>query len=229
MTLEVINTKRFVKDTAKAVVSIIHQVLDHSEYCVLGLSGGTTPQPVYRMLASIEGIAWNRVVITFGDERCVPPDSPDSNYKMVRSSLLDHIDIPAGNVLRIKGENEPHAAAIDYEQNLRDTAVRLGLSTLSHDLLLLGLGDDGHTASLFPGTRALDEADRWAIENYVPKLSAWRITMTFPLINASRVVLFMVNDAKKQRVVDEILEGGRECPASFVKPTNGELLWYVGS
>jgi 6-phosphogluconolactonase len=186
------------------------------------LAGGSTPRAMYGFLARDyrDRIDWNNVHVFFGDERGVPPDHDDSNYKMARESLLDHV--PLGSVHRMQGELPPDEAAEAYEQELRDF---FGPGDLPRfDLILLGTGDDGHTASLFPETSALEVHDRWAVANPVPKLETTRITLTVPVINAARTVYFLVAGEGKAGPVAEILEGNpdpREYPASLIQPANG--------
>jgi len=158
----------------------------------------------------------------------VPPDDAQSNYRMARESLLDRVRIPAGNVFRIRGEIDPETAAREYEAQLSAFAARFGEARYRHDLLILGLGEDGHTASLFPGSAALAETVRNVIPATGPKPPPQRITMTLPLINASRHIVFLVNDASKQPVIDEILAGSSARPAARVCPTDGKLTWLLG-
>jgi len=186
------------------------------------LAGGSTPRAAYGILARDyrDRIDWNNVHVFFGDERSVPPDHDDSNYKMARESLLDHVSI--GSVHRMQGELPPDEAAEAYEQELRDF---FGPDDLPRfDLILLGTGPDGHTASLFPETSALEVHDRWAVPNPVLKLETTRITLTLPVINAARAVYFLVAGEGKAEPVAEILEGDpdpREHPASLIQPANG--------
>ena len=195
----------------------------------LGLSGGNTPRLVHAALAELaDDFPWSKVQITFGDERCVPPEHEQSNYRMAKESLLDAVSIPAGNVFRIRGEIAPQAAANEYERMLAAFASRAGEGRYVHDLLLLGLGEDGHTASLFPGSPALDETGRNVIPATGPKPPPQRITMTYPLINAARHICFLVNDATKQPLIDEILSGKSSYPAARVRPIDGAITWLVG-
>ncbi|MCB1098719.1 MAG: 6-phosphogluconolactonase [Verrucomicrobiales bacterium] len=195
---------------------------------LLSLCGGGTPRPVYEALAVYPGIDWSRVLITFGDERCVGPEHADSNYRMAKAALLDTAGIPEQNVRRITGELEPGEAARVYDSALRTLAQERGEETLSHDLLLLGMGDDGHTASLFPGTLALHEEQRWAMENYVEKFGGYRITITYPVINAAREVAFLVTGEAKRPVVERVQAGAGDDPASRVAPSSGKLTWLLG-
>jgi 6-phosphogluconolactonase len=229
MKLRVIHTNSFVEDAVNVIVDAARDAIEVNGLFRLSLCGGSTPKPVYELLGrSPDKPNWAKVQITFGDERCVPPDDPQSNYRMAREAFLDRIAIPEGNVFRIRGEIEPAQAAADYERALLQVASRFGELRYVHDLLLLGMGDDGHTASLFPGTAALDETEHSVVANFVPKFDTHRITFTYPLINAARHVCFLVNDAKKKGVVDQILSGSSDLPAARVNPDGGEVTWLLG-
>jgi len=211
-----------------------HFILGHAREAIaarglfrVALSGGNTPRDVHAELARLGAdLAWNRVQITFGDERCVPPDHADSNFRMAKETLLDAIAIPAGNVFRIRGEIDPAVAAREYEDKLAAVAARFGEPRYVHDLVLLGLGEDGHTASLFPGSPALDETVRNVIPATGSKPPPQRITMTFPLLNAARHVCFLVTGADKRTLVEEIVAGGSAYPASRVRAA--AVTWIVG-
>lgn len=225
MTPEIIHSTDFVKDA----VALIEReadiaIFERGEFR-LALSGGNTPRPVYEALAKHRD-AWSKWVFTFGDERCVPPDSDQSNYRMAKEALFDHVQIPPENILRIRGEADPETAAREYEDTLR---TRSGAGLYRHDLLLLGMGDDGHTASLFPGTDALGVTDRWVVSNFVPKFNTHRITFTYPLLNAARHVCFLVNSKGKDRVLEEIFSGRSNYPSAAVRPTQGNLTWMLGA
>ena len=215
-------------------VEAAHFILVHARAAIaerglfrLALSGGNTPRAVHAQLARLGAdLPWNHVQITFGDERCVPPDHADSNFRMARESLLDAIAIPAGNVFRIRGEIDPAAAAQEYEQKLAAVAARFGEPRYVHDLLLLGLGEDGHTASLFPGSPALDETVRNVIPATGPKPPPQRITMTFPLLNAARHVCFLVSGGGKDALIAEIVAGGSSHPAARVHAA--AVTWITG-
>lgn len=186
------------------------------------LAGGSTPKATYQILARdfADRIDWGNVHVFFGDERSVPPDHEDSNYRMACEAVLDHV--PVGSVHRMQGELPPDEAAEAYEQDLRNF---FGTEELPQfDLILLGTGGDGHTASLFPETSALEVHDRWVVANPVLKLETTRITLTFPVINAARAVCFLVAGEGKAKPVAEILEGNpdpREYPASLIQPRGG--------
>ena len=192
----------------------------------LALSGGNTPRAVHAELARLGAdLAWNRVQITFGDERCVPPDHADSNYRMARETLLEAVAIPPGNIFRMRGEIAPADAAHEYEDRLAAVAARFGEPRYVHDLVLLGLGEDGHTASLFPGSPALAETVRNVIPATGPKPPPQRVTMTFPLINAARHVGFLVTGEDKHALVDEIAAGSTAYPAGRVRAA--AVTWIV--
>lgn len=218
-------TKDFASETAALIVEAAKASIAARNRFRLGLAGGNTPKRVYAELAKAD-LPWEKVWITFGDERCVPPEDDQSNFKMARLSLLESAKIP--NVLRMRGELEPTEAALKYEAELNALAHADGDPRYVHDLLLLGMGDDGHTASLFPDTAALAESERNVVSNFVPKLGVHRITLTFPAINASRQIFFLVEDAKKAPIVQEILAGGSPHPAERVHPVSGNLKWIVG-
>ncbi len=218
MKAEILQTSSFAHEAAAFIISVISQDIKNKGKCVLGLSGGTTPIPVYKEMAKNgKSIDWKKVIFTFSDERCVPPDHEESNYKKAKESLFDHIDIPSENVHRLEGELSPKLAARSYEEKIPHI----------HDLLLLGIGSDGHTASLFPGTEGLLDNERLVIANFIPKLNSMRLTFTFKLINSSRKICFLVNDIQKKSVVDEILKGNSNYPAEKVIGTE-QTIWFLG-
>jgi 6-phosphogluconolactonase len=229
MTPEVIHTTSFVSDATRLIVDAARQSIAERGIFRIALSGGHTPDPIYKEWAATAGdLPWDRVQITFGDERCVPPDDEQSNYRMARHSLLDSAPIPPGNIFRIQGELPPEEAAADYDARLTQLASRFKETRYRHDLLLLGMGPDGHTASLFPGTNALTEQTRNVVSNFVPKFDTYRITFTYPLINAARHVCFLLQGEDKKPVLREILAGSKEYPAAHVSPTDGRVTWVLG-
>jgi 6-phosphogluconolactonase len=220
----------FAAEAARFILDEMRAAIAARGFCRLALSGGNTPRKVNAEMVKQAGdLPWDRVQITFGDERCVPPDDADSNYRTARETLLDLVAIPTGNVFRIRGEISPGDAAREYEAQLAAVANRLGEPRYVHDLLLLGLGEDGHTASLFPGSPALDETARNVIPATGPKPPPQRVTMTLPLINAARHVAFLVEGAAKLPLVEAITAGGSTLPSARVQPANGALTWIVGS
>jgi 6-phosphogluconolactonase len=226
MTTKILQSWQFVQDAASLIEREAHQAIRVRNEFRIALSGGSTPKPIFAALAK-RVLHWPGIVVTFSDERCVEPSDTRSNYCMASRVLLDHVPIPTQNVLRMKGEQDPAQAASEYEVLLRE---RTSDGTVyRHDLLLLGIGEDGHTASLFHGTRALEITDRLVVENYVPKLGAWRLTFTYPLINAARHVLFLVkNSMKKDEILRQVFGGKSDFPCSRVSPHHGELTWLLG-
>jgi 6-phosphogluconolactonase len=200
---------------------------DHEKFSIM-LSGGSTPKTLYELLATDEfaqQIDWPRVHAYFGDERCVPPDHPDSNFRMAREALLSKVPIPGDNISRIRGETDPTAAAIEYGKLLKEQFRDGG-----PDLTLLGMGDDGHTASLFPHTEALKETKHRCVANYVEKFKAWRVTTTAAFINRSANVLVLVCGASKTGRLQEVLEGLPEpdrLPIQLIRPTSGSMTWLL--
>ena len=197
----------------------------------VALSGGATPKALYSLLATGEFTAqltWRQIHLFFGDERCVAPDHADSNYRMVKESLLSRTNIPAENVHRMAGEKTPAVAAAAYEAQLRDHFHIDDDALPRFDLVLLGLGEDGHTASLFPGSSALNETRRLVATTYVEKLNAHRLTLTFPAINNAAQIIFLIAGESKATVVREISTMEKcDSPAARIKPANGQLTWFV--
>jgi 6-phosphogluconolactonase len=190
----------------------------------VALAGGSTPKATYEVLVRdrAEDVHWPSVHVFFGDERTVPSDHEDSNYRMAREALLDHVDV--GSVHRMRGELPPEEAAADYEEELRGFFGEGGVP--SFDLVMLGIGGDGHTASLFPETSALEVTDRLVVANPVLKLDTTRITLTVPIINAAREILFLVAGEGKAEALKEILEGDadpRGYPAKLIQPSGGPI------
>lgn len=194
----------------------------------VALSGGSTPRALYELLATdgfIGRVDWAKVQVFFADERCVPPEDPQSNYGMVRDILLRHLPMPEGNVHRMKGEIDPQAAAIEYGRLLKRMFGEEGL-----DLVLLGMGDDGHTASLFPHTAALTEDHHRCVANYVEKLKAWRLTMTAMFINRSREVAVLVTGQNKAITLRRVLEEASDpqtFPVRLIQPNHGRVHWML--
>lgn len=194
------------------------------------LAGGKTPEAVYRLLAGpplAARIDWTCVHFFWSDERCVSAEHADSNYRMARESLLDHVAPPRSNIHRLRGELPPPLAATRYEQELGALAAPGGIPRL--DLVLLGMGADGHTASLFPGSAALTESKRWVVATSIAGRDVARLTFTLPLINAAANVMFLVAGADKARALAQqsTPEDPERLPAHRVQPVNGELSWLV--
>lgn len=227
------------RDAAAAARRAAEEVVARAEAAVrargrfaVALAGGRTPQALHALLADPAApfrarVPWGETEVFFGDERCVPPDHPDSNYGAARAALLDHVPLAPARVHRWRGEDpDPEAAARAYEAELR-AALGPGGGAPRLDLALLGLGGDGHTASLFPGTAALAVTDRLAAANRVPRLDAWRLTLTLPALRAARAVLFLVAGEEKAEAVRAVLEEEADLPAARVRPDDGALLWVL--
>jgi len=187
----------------------------------LALAGGRTPVPLYRRLAVSTVLDWSAIHLFWSDERCVAPTAPESNY-LAATALLRHVPIPPERVHRIRGELDPLTAADAYEITLRRVLGANGRL----DLILLGLGADGHTASLFPRHQALTEAERWFVPVHAPAEPPWRVTMTLPMINATRDVLFLISGPAKAPAVRAV-EAGEPLPASLVRPMSGHVTFLV--
>lgn len=223
---------------AERFVAAAEHAIDAGREFVVALSGGSTPRSTYELLAHepfTSRVDWSHVHVVWGDERCVPPSDAESNYRMARESLLDQVPIPAMNVHRIHGEDDPVGSAASYEATLR-TLFRTAkgppsiASGKNIDLALLGLGDNGHTASIFPQSAAVDEQSRWVMADHVAAVSMWRVTLTSPILNAAAELLFMVSGGSKANVLKRVLEGPRnprELPAQLIVPTHGRIQWLV--
>jgi len=210
---------------ARRFVKLASQAIEARKRFLVALSGGNTPRPLYELLATeafAGKIEWTRVETFFTDERCVPPDHPDSNYRMARLALLDKVPIPPGNVHRIRGGLPPTDAALAYHNELGSALSRDGRL----DLILLGMGPDGHTASLFPGSDALEEKDTDVVATYVESLHSWRVTLTLSALNAATNILFLVSGAGKAPVLARVFSG-EVLPAGIVRPDAGTLTWFV--
>jgi 6-phosphogluconolactonase len=214
------------------------QAIGVSGRCVVALSGGTTPRRTYERLARepvASRIQWSLVHVIWGDERCVAPGDAQSNYRMACEALLEHVPVPAANIHRMHGEDDPVEAAASYEKVLR-ALFRSPSGEPSFapgrriDLALLGLGDNGHTASLFPESAAASEKVRWVMAESVDASPSWRITLTAPVLNAAAELLFLVSGKEKAEVLSRVLEGPRrphQLPAQLIAPSHGRLQWVV--
>jgi 6-phosphogluconolactonase len=218
-----------VADAANFILAHARRALAERDQFRIALSGGNTPRPIYTEFVRIgRDLPWDRVFFTFSDERCVPPDDEQSNFRMARESLFVLAAVPEKSIARMRGEIEPQVAAREYQNQLDRLAAERGETTYRHDLILLGIGDDGHTASLFPGTAGLEETVRGVVANFVPRFETWRITFTFPLIGQARHVCFLANANKNAALLDQVLAGDRQYPAARVEPENGGLTWILG-
>ena len=218
---------------ADRFVSIADRLIEINGRFTVALSGGSTPRALYAELIDRRSMDWSRVHVFWGDERCVPPDQPDSNYGQAWQLLLSKVKVPDANVHRIKGELDPAQAALEYEAELRrafEPALPWPRSFSRFDLILLGMGAEGHTASLFPGTAAIHEQARWVVAHYVEPLKANRITLTPPVLNQAAHVIFMVAGADKASALQAVLHGEYDpdrYPAQIVSPTDGQLTWLI--
>lgn len=199
----------------------------------IALSGGSTPRSMFTLIAAnaSSALPWERVFFFWSDERHVPPQDAESNFRMAQESLLSKLPIPPANIFRIPAENPDASAAAEmYEQTLRKFFALQPGEFPRFDLILLGMGPDGHTASLFPETAALQEKSRLVVANRVEKLGTDRITFTLPVLNAARCVAFLVSGTDKAAVLREVLEGsapGEKYPSKLVHPNDGKLIWFV--
>ncbi len=198
------------------------------------LSGGSTPRELYHLLADNRcnnRITWERVNLFWSDERCVPPDHIKSNYRMVRELLIDKVPIPKDNIYRMPAEQDDHTrAAMEYTQALKTFFHLKAGEYPRFDLILLGMGDDGHTASLFPHSPALDDTGGLVSANYVEKLGEYRLTLTVPLINHAARIIFLISGESKATVLRDVVEGSYQphrLPSQFIRPENGRLLFLV--
>ena len=210
-------------------VERVKKAIAEQGQCLVSLAGGSTPKRLYELLAETDegAIEWSKVHLFWGDERDVPHDHVDSNYRMVRVALLDRLKFSKPVVHRIPtGDQSPDRAAREYELSMREFA-RGG--PFRFDIVLLGLGDDAHTASLFPETTALSITDRWVVANQVEKLSTTRVTLTAPILNSAKSVAFLVCGSSKQWAIDKV-RGPRHVPylypAQLIRP-DGELWWFI--
>ncbi len=201
----------------------------------IAISGGSTPKRMFQLLADPaqpfrNALDWSKLQLFWVDERCVPPTDPDSNYRMTDEALLSKVPLPPENIFRMEGELDPEEAASRYESTLRNSMKLEGAESPAFDLLLLGMGDDGHTASLFPHTAALHELGRLSVANHVVQKETWRITLTWPVINQAREVAFLIEGAAKTDVLAEVLTGPYDperLPSQFIRPSNGKLRFLL--
>ena len=231
---------------AEHIVECANAAISAGGRFTLALSGGSTPKAAYSLLSTrdtrpMRAGLWGLTHILWGDERCVPPDDPRSNYRMAKEALLDRVPIPANQIHRIRGEDDPEKAAADYERTLRSLLGRHPERSDSIDLVLLGLGEDGHTASLFPGQPAVHETARWVVAvpgssrlpltgHRSPDTTLPRVTLTPGILNRARNVTFVVSGASKAQTLQRVLEGPFNpdiLPAQAIRPAEGRLTWMV--
>jgi 6-phosphogluconolactonase len=216
---------------AELFVSLANDAIKRNNRFSVALSGGSTPRELYRLLASSDfrdQVRWDNVYFFFGDERCVPPDSPESNYRMALETMLAPLAISESNVFRWSGETEPQRAADEYETQLRNFFAS---DRPVFDFILLGMGPDGHTASLFPNSAAIHETTRNTAANWVEKLDSFRLTLTFAAINNARDIVFLVVGSDKADVLRNVVQENNktveELPSKGVRPVSGTLTWLI--
>jgi 6-phosphogluconolactonase len=219
---------RVAADTFCAIGS--QAIRERGKYTV-ALSGGSTPRGLHQELVTnfSQRLPWDKVFFFWGDERHVPPDFPESNFRMAKETLLSRLPIPAENIFRMPGElPDANQAAIIYEQTLREFLRPPSGQFPRFDFILLGIGSDGHTVSLFPGTKALEEKQHFVVGNWVEQHSTWRITLTYPVLNSAANVMFLVEGSGKAEIVRKALKDpSANLPCQAVRPENGELIWCL--
>jgi len=201
----------------------------------VAISGGTTPKAMFALLADpaqpfVKEIPWDKLDLYWVDERSVGPDDPESNYRMTREALLSKVPLPAERIHRMEGELDPEEAAARYEAVIRNGFRLEGAETPTFDLVLLGMGDDGHTASLFPHTEAINDMTHIVVANHVPQKDTWRITLTWPVINQGRQVAFLIEGAGKAQVLHDVMQGPYQpdtYPSQIIRPASGKLTLLV--
>lgn len=216
------------KNAAEYICSLINYFINDFNKCTLVLSGGKTPKKLFKILSLSyrESVNWNKVYIFWGDERCVPPDDSESNFRMANEYLLSKINVPGENIFRIPAEKPPAEAAAEYEQNMRRFFG--DKSFPNFDITLLGIGDDGHVASLFPKTEVLEIKDKWAAAVYVEGLKAWRITLTYPVINNSKNILFIAAGKRKSDIIEKAFTDKKaNLPVQKISPSEGKIIWFL--
>ena len=217
------------RKSAECFVETVNTAAQRAGSFTVAFSGGSTPALMYRALLSAdlrELVPWAKGEYFWSDERCVPPEDPGSNYGMAQRELVSKVPVPHDRIHRMRGELQPERAAEEYEQELRRVFGNVPLPRF--DLMMLGLGANGHTASLFPGSPALHETRRWVVANYVQELTAYRLTLTYPVINAARNVVLVVAGKEKAPALRQVMRGGgTQVPAERVHPTAGRLIWCV--
>jgi 6-phosphogluconolactonase len=215
---------------AELIASLSYKCIASHGRFVVALSGGSTPHLLYSLLGSPwyqNNIDWSRVYIFWADERCVPTGHPESNYRFAHNAFLSRVPLPAQNIHRIRGEDEPRKAAEAYEDDLRISFS--GTGAIVFDLIILGVGEDGHTASLFPGSPVLDERTRTAVPVYLEEPKISRVTLTLPVLNHAAQVLFLASGRAKAGVVHEIVDdvNSKKYPAGLVQPLQGSVVWMI--
>ena len=226
----------FTEMAAEHVTRLSAEAIAEDGAFSLALSGGSTPRPLYSLLASerfAKRIEWPQVHVFWGDERSVPPENAQNNYRMAREALLDAVPLLPDHIHRIRGEDDPKQEASRYEEEVKaffGSSPGDGSPRTGFNLVLLGMGENGHTASLFPGLPAVTEQVRWVMAQYVEAVSMWRITLTPVVINAAKNIIFLVSGIEKAQTLADVLEGPLQpevWPAQIIKPKQGRLIWLV--
>jgi len=216
---------------AQHFVELTEEAVARNGRARVAISGGSTPKAAFRLLADpakpwFARMPWGKLDLYWVDERCVPPDHEDSNYRMTREAMLDHVPLKPEQIHRMEGELEPAIAAARYEAELRNGFRLEGAERPCFDLIQLGMGPDGHTASLFPHSAAIHEMSRLAVANHVNNKDAWRLTLTWPVINQGASVFFLIGGTDKAAVLKEVMEGPRDVerlPSQIIQPASGIL------
>jgi 6-phosphogluconolactonase len=220
---------------AEQFVEKVQQAVAARGLARIAISGGSTPKAAFQLLANpaepfLSAMPWDKLQLYWVDERTVPPTDADSNYRMTKESLLDHVPLKPEQIHRMEGELEPEVAAARYESELRNSFRLEGAETPTFDLVALGMGDDGHTASLFPHTDAIHEMGKLVTANHVPQKDTWRITLTWPVINQARSVFFLIGGADKTERLKEVFLGPRDVemlPSQLIWPASGILTLFL--
>ncbi len=221
--------------SARLFATRVEQAVAKRGIARVAISGGSTPKAMFELLSDparpfLTTVPWDKLQLFWVDERCVPPSDPESNYGVCRELLLTKVPIPEANVFRMEGELPPEEAAARYESTLRNVMKLEGAESPAFDLVALGMGPDGHTASLFPHTEALDVMNQLVVANHVAQKDTWRITLTWPVINQAAEVAFEIDGAGKADVLAEVLTGPRDVerlPSQLIRPANGKLLFLL--
>ena len=218
------------RKSAERFIQLARELVEASGRMTVAFSGGSTPKHLYSLLASPDyknRIPWNNVELFWGDERCVPPDHSESNFRMAQEALLSKIKIPHENIHRMRGEQEPQAAAAEYEKELQKIFGLNSEALPRFDLILLGIGEDGHTASLFPDSEALNETKHLVLAPLVGQLTSYRLTLSLPVLNNAANVWFLVAGRSKAGAVKQAFGSSSDLPAARVQPVNGKLIWFI--
>jgi 6-phosphogluconolactonase len=229
------NTEELAARAANYFVDLTTSKLRKKDSFRVALSGGSTPLSMYSILvqeAVRDRVNWEKVFFFWGDERYVPHDHPESNYGSAHQALFEHLPVPDNHILPINTENSPEQDALAYQETIKQhfEVVDPQISLPRFDLIYLGMGTDGHTASLFPHSPALEHLDQWVVANHVEALDTWRITMTPTIINAAEYVIFLVRGIDKAERLNEVVNGPykpAELPAQLIRPEYGQLIWLI--